>query len=132
MGETSGSVIRALSLSKPLVVSDVGWFAELPDEVALKIAPDEHEVEHLLAALQLLVRDEATRTAMGAAALALARGEHALDFVAERYTAALEEAAGGEVVRTAVLEDVAQAAADVGATDTAELAERLDEVGLGR
>ena len=132
MGETSGSVIRALSLGKPLVVSDVGWFAELPDEVALRIAPDEHEVDQLLAALELLARDAATRTAMGAAALALARGEHALDVVAERYTAALEEAAGGEVVRTAVLEDVAQAAADVGATDTAELAERLDEVGLGR
>ena len=30
MGETSGSVIRQLSLGKPVVVSDVGWFAELP------------------------------------------------------------------------------------------------------
>ena len=34
MGETSGSVIRQLSLGKPVVVSDVGWFAELPDDVA--------------------------------------------------------------------------------------------------
>ena len=30
MGETSGSVIRQLSLGKPVIVSDVGWFAELP------------------------------------------------------------------------------------------------------
>src|SRR5206468_1563957 len=30
MGETSGSAIRTLALGKPLVVSDVGWFAELP------------------------------------------------------------------------------------------------------
>ena len=30
MGETSGTAIRALSLGKPLIVSDVGWFAELP------------------------------------------------------------------------------------------------------
>ena len=30
MGETSGTAIRALALGKPLVVSDVGWFAELP------------------------------------------------------------------------------------------------------
>src|SRR6185437_7025404 len=36
MGETSGSAIRTLSLGKPLVVSDLGWFAELPNEVALK------------------------------------------------------------------------------------------------
>ena len=32
MGETSGSVIRALGLAKPLLVSDVGWFSELPDD----------------------------------------------------------------------------------------------------
>jgi glycosyltransferase involved in cell wall biosynthesis len=43
MGETSGSVVRALSLGKPLVVSNVGWFSELPDEVAIKVSPDEHE-----------------------------------------------------------------------------------------
>jgi glycosyltransferase involved in cell wall biosynthesis len=35
MGETSGSAIRALSLGRPLVVSDLGWFSELPDDVAL-------------------------------------------------------------------------------------------------
>jgi glycosyltransferase involved in cell wall biosynthesis len=132
MGETSGSVIRALSLGKPLVVSDVGWFAELPGDVALRIAPDEHEVDAVHAALELLAREEATRTAMGEAARSLAEGEHALDRVAELYAAALEEAAGGGAVRTAVLEEVAQAAADVGSTDMAELAERLDEVGLGR
>ena len=41
MGETSAVVIRALSVGTPLVVSDVGWFSELPDDVALKAAPDE-------------------------------------------------------------------------------------------
>ena len=43
MGETSGSVIRQLSLGKPVVVSDVGWFAELPDDVALKVPVDDEE-----------------------------------------------------------------------------------------
>ena len=45
MGETSGTAIRALSLGKPLIVSDVGWFSELPSEVALKVPVDEHEVD---------------------------------------------------------------------------------------
>ncbi len=36
MGETSGIAVRALSAGRPLVVNDVGWFAELPDEVALR------------------------------------------------------------------------------------------------
>ena len=53
MGETSGAAIRALSLGKPLVVSDVGWFAELPDEVAIKIpVGGDEEVQALTAALR--------------------------------------------------------------------------------
>ena len=43
MGETSGTAIRALVLGKPLVVSDVGWFSELPGDVALKVAVGEAE-----------------------------------------------------------------------------------------
>ena len=53
MGETSGSVIRALSLGKPMLVSDVGWFSEIPDGVALKIPVDEYEVPTIAAALEL-------------------------------------------------------------------------------
>ena len=68
MGETSGSVIRQLSLGKPVVVSDVGWFAELPDDVALKVPVDADETETLYAALELLARDERARAAMSAAA----------------------------------------------------------------
>src|SRR5438105_405134 len=98
MGETSGSVIRALSLGKPLVVSDVGWFSELPDEVALKVPVDEDEVAALATALELLASSEVTQHAMSDAALDYARREHDLDRVAQDYAAALEEAAGGVVV----------------------------------
>ncbi len=129
MGETSGAAIRALSLGKPLVVSSVGWFAELPDEAAIKVAPDTREVEAIAAGLEkaYTARDE-----MGAAARARAEGEHDLDRVADRYCAALEEAAGGEGVRAAVLGDVARAAAEVGLDDLTTVARRLDEAGLGR
>ena len=136
MGETSGSVIRQLSLGKPVVVSDVGWFAELPDEVALKVPVDDAETETLHAALELLARDEAVRGAMSAAARELARREHDLDRAADLYAAALEQSAGGEAVADAVLGDVARAAADVGiepgSPEAAELARRLAEVELGR
>ena len=93
MGETSGSTIRALTLGKPLVVSDVGWFSELPDEVALKVPVDEREVETLVAALELLASDAGARVAMGEAAVRLAEGDHRLDRVADAYAAVLEEAA---------------------------------------
>ena len=135
MGETSGSVIRSLSLGKPLVVSDVGWFSELPAEAALKIPVNDDEVEALTAGLQLLLTRGDLREQMGAAAAALAVREHDLGLVAERYIAALEEAAGGGAVADAVLRDVSKAAADVGidpdAAEAREIARRLAEVELG-
>lgn len=113
MGETSGSVLRVLSLGKPVVVSDVGWFSELPDEVALKVPVDEHETRTLTAALDLLALP-AARERMSRAALAYVRREHDLDRCADLYAAALEEAAGRGAVADSVLEEVARAAAEVG------------------
>jgi glycosyltransferase involved in cell wall biosynthesis len=134
MGETSGSAIRALSLGKPLVVSDVGWFSELPDVVAAKVAPDEREVETLAAVLEALCARDDLRASMGRAARALAEGEHSLPRVAELYAAALEEAAGGEAVREAVVAEVAAAAAETGiepgSAEAAEVGARLREAGL--
>jgi glycosyltransferase involved in cell wall biosynthesis len=96
MGETSAVVVRALSLGKPVVVSDVGAFSELPDDVAVKVPVDEREPEELVAALEALAADPARRTAMAAAALALAEREHRLDRVADAYAGALAEAIAAE------------------------------------
>ena len=134
MGETSGSAVRALSLGRPLVVSDVGWFSELPDTVAAKIAPDEREVDVLAAVLTELCTNEPARLAMGRAARELAEGEHAVGRVADLYAAALEEAAGGGTVRDAVVAEIAAAAAESGIAPgtpaAAELGARLREAGL--
>ena len=132
MGETSGSAIRALSLGKPLVVSDVGWFAELPADAVVKVPVDEHEEDTLLAALEALA-DPAVRAAMGERARELVEREHRVDRVAEAYAAVLETHAGGAVVEERVLHEVASAASEVGmdGDDAAVLAARLREVGLG-
>jgi glycosyltransferase involved in cell wall biosynthesis len=134
MGETSGSVIRALSLGKPVVVSDVGWFSELPDEAAFKVPADEREQDALTAALEALADPEA-RARAGAAAAAHVRAEHDLERVAERYVAAIETAAGGDAVQEKVAREVAQAAAEVGiaagSPEAAELAQALRDAGLG-
>ena len=135
MGETSGTAIRALALGKPLVVSDVGWFSELPDDVALKVPVDDEEVETLAAALDLLATRADVRAAMGAAALELAREGHDLDRVADLYVAAFEQSAGGGAVSDSVLRDLSRAAADVGiepgSAEAREIATRLGEVELG-
>ncbi len=127
MGETSGSVIRGLSLGKPMLVSDVGWFSELPDGVALKIPVDEFEVPTIARALEL-AGDRASE--LGAAARLYVQTDHALSGAADAYAAALEEAAGGEVVSNAVLRRIAEGAAEIGFDDPAELARLAREAGL--
>jgi glycosyltransferase involved in cell wall biosynthesis len=127
MGETSGSVIRGLALGKPMLVSDVGWFSELPDDAVLKIPIDEYEVPTIAAALELAADHGAS---LGAAASTYVHVEHDLGRVADAYTGALEEAAGGALVEDAVLRRVAESAAGIGLTDPAELARLVRESGL--
>jgi glycosyltransferase involved in cell wall biosynthesis len=96
MGETSAAAVRALSLGKPLVVSDVGAFRELPDEVAVKVPVGDGEIEALEDALERA----STSPEMGEAARRLAETEHRLDRVADAYAAALQEAATGGASET--------------------------------
>ena len=134
MGETSGTAIRGLALGKPLIVSEVGWFGELPTEAAVKIPVDDHEADSLAVALELFASRPDVRGAMGAAARELATREHDVGRVADRYAAAIEQSAGGAAVQQEVLGEVARAAADVGidtdSPDAAAIARRLAEVEL--
>jgi glycosyltransferase involved in cell wall biosynthesis len=135
MGETSGIAIRALSAGKPLVVSDHGWFAELPSGVAAKVPVDRWEVDMVTAILDRLCLDVALRDRLGRAALEYARQEHGLERVADLYTTALEEAAGGEAVRAEVARQLAERLYDVGVrsadSEVALVGAHLSELGLG-
>jgi glycosyltransferase involved in cell wall biosynthesis len=132
MGETSGTAIRALVLGRPLVVSDVGWFSELPRDVALPITVGEGETTELEVALRLLADRPDVRAAMGEAARRLARTEHDLERVAELQAAAFERVAGGAAVDSEVLREVSDAAASVGVApgtpEASEIARRLSEL----
>jgi hypothetical protein len=134
MGETSGAVVRAFSLGKPVVVSANGWFAELPDEVAVKVPVDDDEIATLAATLDVLITRPDLRAAMGSAARGLAGSAHDLARVADLYVSAFEQAAGGAAVTDALLAETAQAAAEVGidpgSAEARELARRLADVEL--
>ena len=133
MGETSGSVIRALGAGRPLVVSDVGWFSELPDSVAAKVPVGAREVETLVAYLDALASDEELRRQMGEAAARYSYREHDLDRAARLYLAALEEVAGGPALRDELAGELASAAGQVGIglAGASELAARARELGIG-
>ncbi len=56
VGESSGTLLRALGMGKAVVVSDIGSFSEYPDEICLKAPVDASEENYLFEYLNLLVR----------------------------------------------------------------------------
>ncbi len=61
VGETSGAVCRLAGCGLPVVVSDVGWFRELPETFASKIPVGEGEAEAIARELDALASDEVLR-----------------------------------------------------------------------
>jgi len=95
VGESSGTLLRALGMGKSVVVSDVGSFREYPDEICLKAPVDTGEEEHLFEYLNLLVsRPELTR-ALGVRARAWVERECNWQSVARRYASFLEAVVEG-------------------------------------
>lgn len=134
MGETSGAVLRALSVGLPVVVSDQAWYSELPDTVAAKIPVGAFQHETLVATLELLAARPDIRLAMSSAARELVAAQHTVEHVAEGYVRAIEELAGSELVEREVARQVAQAAAETGFDsadpEVASMGRYLKELGL--
>ena len=76
-GETSASLLRILAVGRPVVVSDYADFAELPDEIAIRVPLGDNEEERFAA----LVRERL----VGGAAVLAAMGERARDHVARHH-----------------------------------------------
>src|SRR5579872_564127 len=96
VGESSGTLQRALGMGKAVIVSDVGSFRELPDEICLKAPVDGAEEEHLFEYLNLLATRPSVRCALGDRARAWAEQECSWDSVARRYTEFLEAVVAGK------------------------------------
>ena len=65
-GETSGSLLRVLGVGVPAIVTDTGWFSEVPDDVVIKI-PAPPTADAVADALRRLA-DPTRRAAMSDAA----------------------------------------------------------------
>lgn len=118
VGETSGSLTRALGMGKAVIVSDVGSFAEYPDDVCLKVpaGPDHPEEEDLIFEyLNVLVSRPDLARAMGARAQQWVERECNWTRVAERYVEFLEGFRDGGV--PAVAQPVAEPPAAVRAPE---------------
>jgi glycosyltransferase involved in cell wall biosynthesis len=87
-GEASGVVMRLLALGVPTIVTDAGWFAELPPGVAARVAVGPHEVQTIAAYMQALAGNAALRASMSMLAREYAR-ERTVERAAEEYSRVL-------------------------------------------
>jgi glycosyltransferase involved in cell wall biosynthesis/SAM-dependent methyltransferase len=95
VGESSGTLLRSLGLGKAVLVSNIGSFAEYPDEICMKVPVDASEENVLFEYLSLLVERQDLRQAIGQRARRWVSEECNWDLVAERYVSFLEAVAEG-------------------------------------
>ena len=85
VGESSGTLLRALGLGKAVMVSDVGSFQEFPDDVCLKIPVGAGEEDLIFEYLNLLVSRPEVAQALGQRARAYVAEECNWATVAHQY-----------------------------------------------
>ncbi len=124
-GETSATLLRLLALGKPTLVTDVGSFASLPPDVALRIPPDDSEEALLLACMRRLATDPQLRCDLGNSARRFAVTEHSMDASIRSWTRALTRIADARPAPVVSASGTAQASLHL------DLGARLDELGLG-
>ena len=95
VGESSGSLLRALGLGKAVLVSEVGSFQEFPDEVCLKVPVGAGEEEIIFQYLNLLTSRPDVAQELGRQARCYVQRECNWQTVAAKYARFLSEVAGG-------------------------------------
>lgn len=129
VGETSASLCRVMAAGVAAIVSNVGWYSELPDSVVVKIDDDEHAERMLAAFLARLIEDLPLRERIGANARAYVRANHRVENSAARYAEFIRETIARRT-RSLFVRGVAAdvSALGVGASDEAMLASVAAEV----
>ena len=135
VGESSGTLLRAMGLGKAALVSEVGSFREFPDDVCLKVPVGAGEEDMIFEYLNLLTSRPEVAQALGARARDYVARQCNWPAVAKQYVQFLEAVAES---REWKVEEHAQSAAPVveqpdatepaaGQTDSTEpLVERPD------
>lgn len=95
VGESSGSMLRALGLGKPVLVSEVGSFAEFPEDVCLKVPVGAGEEDLIFEYLNLLASRPEVRREIGERARRYVQEECNWTAVAGWYAEFLEAVTSG-------------------------------------
>lgn len=119
MGESSATVCRILAAGKPCVISNFGWFAEIPDGCAVKVdaAADEQALGRCISEL---IADEQLRLKLGESARRYIRENHGVEQAAGGYVEFLGQVRNLERrrrVERAIVEETGRAMAELGVGD---------------
>lgn len=95
VGETSGSLCRIMAAGVPAIVSNVGWFSELPDDSVIKIDDDDCKDALLCAYLERLIEDGSLRARIGENARRYVLSEHNIEHSAQGYLSFAREVVAG-------------------------------------
>jgi 2-polyprenyl-3-methyl-5-hydroxy-6-metoxy-1,4-benzoquinol methylase len=120
VGETSASLCRLLAAGACSIVTEAGWYAELPNDVVVKIPLNSHSDKLLLAYLERLIEDKALRERIGENARRYALREHGLERGAINYLNFIREVIGGRP-RRRFMDDVSRELSTLGIKSSDEV-----------
>lgn len=93
MGETSASQLRHWSNALPTLVSDIGWYSELPHDVVIKVSPD-REKQDIIAIMENFISGKHSYYEYGINGYEYLLQEHGVDQYVRRlaeYVAQIEK-----------------------------------------
>lgn len=85
MGEASGSQLRIWNHGKPALVTDAGWYKELPSDSVFHISSGEGEVRDIRRVLELYFRDKELFRQKGLRGYEHLKSEHQPDSYAKQF-----------------------------------------------
>ncbi|MGH2660174.1 MAG: glycosyltransferase family 4 protein, partial [Actinomycetota bacterium] len=89
-GEVSGSLMRAMQAGRPSIVSGVGTYLDIPEDLALRVAPGPPDSAEVAAALRRLIEERDLRVGMGERARGHVARLGAADATARGYEEAID------------------------------------------
>ncbi len=88
-GESSGTLARAMGLGLGCIVVDIGPFAELPDDCAIKLRYDSDFQDNLTASIASLIEEPQKRVALGLNARKWVEATHEIATTTSQYQAVI-------------------------------------------
>lgn len=128
-GETSRSVLHLMAAEKPVIVSNVGWFSEIPDNCCLKVNVDSYEVEIIYEYMKALASDESLRKILGRNGKDYVKNKHDPEKVAKEIHLYISQTLdGSEIILNSLSKELAEL--DLRETDS-EIFKHLSKRAIG-